>query len=168
MATTSPTRLDFEIRTPVARIVLNNSPLNVIDLAMTQDLQRALTDIESRSEISVIVVEGHGSAFSAGVDIKSHHPDRIHEMLTSFHAMIKAIGHHHDAIGRHVDLLGLIESTDSNAAVGKSTRARGAGENHRRSPGGDIERCPELGYHDRLDDRLDEGFDDGQSHRAVP
>jgi cyclohexa-1,5-dienecarbonyl-CoA hydratase len=91
MATTSPTRLDFEIRTPIARIVLNNSPLNVIDLAMTQDLQRALTDIESRSEISVIVVEGHGSAFSAGVDIKAHLPDRIHEMLTSFHAMIKAI-----------------------------------------------------------------------------
>jgi cyclohexa-1,5-dienecarbonyl-CoA hydratase len=58
---------------------------------MTRDLQRALTDIESRSEISVIVVEGHGSAFSAGVDIKAHLPGQIHEMLTSFHAMIKAI-----------------------------------------------------------------------------
>jgi len=91
MATTSPTRLDFEIRTPVARILLNNPPLNVIDLAMTQDLRRALTDIESQPEISVIVVEGHGSRFSAGVDIKAHLPDQIHEMLTSFHAMIKAI-----------------------------------------------------------------------------
>jgi len=91
MATSSPTRFDFEIRTPVARILLNNPPLNVIDLAMTQDLQRALTDIESRSEISVIAVEGHGSSFSAGVDIKAHVPDQIHEMLTSFHAMIKAI-----------------------------------------------------------------------------
>jgi cyclohexa-1,5-dienecarbonyl-CoA hydratase len=91
MATTSPTRLGFEIRTPVARILLNNPPLNVIDLAMTRDLQRALTDIESRPEISVIVVEGHGSSFSAGVDIKAHLPGEIHEMLTSFHAMIKAI-----------------------------------------------------------------------------
>jgi cyclohexa-1,5-dienecarbonyl-CoA hydratase len=91
MATTSPTRLDFEIRTPVARILLNNPPLNVIDLAMTRDLQRALTDIESRPEISVIVVEGQGSTFSAGVDIKAHLPEQIHEMLTSFHAMIKAI-----------------------------------------------------------------------------
>jgi cyclohexa-1,5-dienecarbonyl-CoA hydratase len=91
MATISPTRLDFEIRTPVARILLNNPPLNVIDLAMTQDLQRALSDIESRSEISVIVFEGHGSAFSAGVDIKAHLPEQIQEMLTSFHSTIKAI-----------------------------------------------------------------------------
>ena len=35
--------------------------------------------------------EGAARAFSAGVDIKAHLPEHIHEMLTSFHAVIRAI-----------------------------------------------------------------------------
>ena len=38
------------------------------------------------------------------------------------------------------------------------------GTDCRSRPAGDVERCPERDYHDRHD----KGFDDGQSHRAVP
>ena len=91
MATASTTRLNLEVSSPVARIAINNPPLNVIDLPTMLELQQALAEIESRSDISAILFQGDTRAFSAGVDIKAHLPDQIHEMLTSFHAVIRAI-----------------------------------------------------------------------------
>jgi cyclohexa-1,5-dienecarbonyl-CoA hydratase len=91
MVTASSTRLDLRISAPTARIALNNDPLNIIDLRMTLELQQAVREIESRSDISVIVFEGGARAFSAGVDIRAHLPEQIHEMLTGFHAVIRAI-----------------------------------------------------------------------------
>jgi cyclohexa-1,5-dienecarbonyl-CoA hydratase len=91
MPTASKTRLNLEVNSPVARIILNHAPLNVIDLSMMLELQRALAELESRADISVILVEGESRVFSAGVDIKAHLPDQVHEMLTSFHAVIRAI-----------------------------------------------------------------------------
>jgi cyclohexa-1,5-dienecarbonyl-CoA hydratase len=91
MVTASSTRLDLRISAPIARIGLNNGPLNIIDLRMTLELQQAVGEIESRSDISVIVFEGGARAFSAGVDIRAHLPEQIHEMLTSFHAVIRAV-----------------------------------------------------------------------------
>jgi cyclohexa-1,5-dienecarbonyl-CoA hydratase len=91
MATASTTRLNLEVNSPVARITLNNPPLNIIDLPMALELQQALSEIESRADISTILFQGDARAFSAGVDVKAHLPDQIHEMLTSFHAVIRAI-----------------------------------------------------------------------------
>ncbi len=87
----STTRHSVEIIGPVARLTLVNPPLNVIDLPMARELSQALTDLESQPHISVIVFQGDARAFSAGVDIKAHLPEQIHEMLTSFHAVIHAI-----------------------------------------------------------------------------
>jgi cyclohexa-1,5-dienecarbonyl-CoA hydratase len=80
-----------EVEIPVARVTLTNPPLNVIDLLMTRELQQSLTEIESRSDISIILFGGDSRAFSAGVDIKAHVPEQVREMLTSFHAVIRAI-----------------------------------------------------------------------------
>lgn len=91
MPTASTTRLALEVKAPVARITLHNPPLNVIDIAMMRELHQAITDLEARGDISVIVFEGDGHAFSAGVDIKAHVPEKVHEMLASFHAVIRAI-----------------------------------------------------------------------------
>ena len=91
MGTASTTRLNLEVGSPVARITLINPPLNVIDLPMMQELQQALGETESHTDVSTIVLQGDARAFSAGVDVKAHLPDQIHEMLTSFHAVIRAI-----------------------------------------------------------------------------
>lgn len=91
MGTASTTRLNLEVSSLVARITLINPPLNVIDLPMMQELQQALSETESHTDISTIVFQGDARAFSAGVDVKAHLPDQIHEMLTSFHAVIRAI-----------------------------------------------------------------------------
>jgi len=91
MTTASAIRLDINMPANAARIKLINPPLNVINLQMARELHQAVTELESRSDISVIVFKGDSRAFSAGVDIKAHLPEQIHEMLTSFHAVIRAI-----------------------------------------------------------------------------
>ena len=58
---------------------------------MMQEMQQALDEIEARSDIAVIVFEGDERAFSAGVDIKAHVPEQVHEMLAAFHSVIRAI-----------------------------------------------------------------------------
>jgi cyclohexa-1,5-dienecarbonyl-CoA hydratase len=83
--------LTFETTAPVANIVLHNPPLNVIDIPMMEELTESLAEISARSDISVIVLRGAGKAFSAGVDVAAHTPDKVEEMLAKFHAMIRAL-----------------------------------------------------------------------------
>jgi cyclohexa-1,5-dienecarbonyl-CoA hydratase len=93
-ATTSYTRIAVELRPPEARITLNNPPLNVIDIPMIEELRAALEQIETRPEISVIVLAGSERAFSSGVDIAAHTPDKVRGMLADFHSVIRAIISH--------------------------------------------------------------------------
>jgi cyclohexa-1,5-dienecarbonyl-CoA hydratase len=94
MSTTSNTaytRITVELRPPAARITLNNPPLNVIDLPMMEELRAALEQLEARPEISVIVLAGSERAFSSGVDIAAHTPDKVRGMLADFHSIIRSI-----------------------------------------------------------------------------
>jgi cyclohexa-1,5-dienecarbonyl-CoA hydratase len=84
-------KITVELHPSVARIVLSNAPLNVIDLPMMDELRAALEQIESRREISTIVFAGSERAFSTGVDIAAHTPDKAHEMLTLFHSVIRSV-----------------------------------------------------------------------------
>ena len=51
-------RIAVELQPPAGRVVLNNPPLNVIDLVMMDELRAALEQIEARPEISAIVFAG--------------------------------------------------------------------------------------------------------------
>jgi cyclohexa-1,5-dienecarbonyl-CoA hydratase len=84
-------RLTIDAHAPVARLVLRNPPLNVIDIPMMVELAQALGDIEARSDVTVVVLRGDGRAFSAGVDVAAHTPDKVDGMLAKFHAVIRAL-----------------------------------------------------------------------------
>jgi cyclohexa-1,5-dienecarbonyl-CoA hydratase len=83
-------RLVVSIEPPLARLAMNHPPLNVIDFAMMEQLAQALGEIEARSDISVVVLDGEGRSFSAGVDVAAHTPDKVETMLLKFHAVIRA------------------------------------------------------------------------------
>jgi cyclohexa-1,5-dienecarbonyl-CoA hydratase len=83
--------LEFEVNSPVARISLRRPPLNVIDILMMEELARSLAEIETRQDVSVVVVRGEGKTFSAGVDVAAHTPDKVEEMLTKVHTVIRAL-----------------------------------------------------------------------------
>jgi cyclohexa-1,5-dienecarbonyl-CoA hydratase len=84
-------RLTVDVSGSVARLVLRNPPLNVIDIPMMEELAQVLAEMESRANISVIVLTGEGKAFSAGVDVAAHTPDKVEAMLGKFHAVVRAL-----------------------------------------------------------------------------
>lgn len=88
---TADCRLACEIVPPVGRFTLHNPPLNVIDIPLLDELGRALSEIESRSDVFIIVLGGQGKAFSAGVEVAAHTPDKVEAMLTKFHGVIRAL-----------------------------------------------------------------------------
>ena len=90
-AATELSRLTMEVASSVARIVLRHPPLNVIDIPMMEELARSLAEIEARPEVSAIVLSGEGKAFSAGVDVAAHTPEKVEEMLAKFHVVIRAL-----------------------------------------------------------------------------
>ena len=85
------TRITVELQPPVARVTLNNPPLNVIDIPMMEELRAALEQIEARPEISVIVFAGSERAFSSGVNVADHTPDNVRGMLVDFHSVIRSV-----------------------------------------------------------------------------
>ena len=94
MTTQSPTRfsrISFHTEPPIARIVLNNPPVNVIDIPMMDELAEALNEIETRPDIAILIVSGSQRAFSAGVDVAAHTPDKVEQMLNKFHGVIRAL-----------------------------------------------------------------------------
>jgi cyclohexa-1,5-dienecarbonyl-CoA hydratase len=84
-------KLSLALDAPAARITLWRPPLNVIDMAMMDELVTAIRLVESHPDIPVIVFTGSPRAFSAGVEIKEHTPDKVEGMLKKFHALIRAI-----------------------------------------------------------------------------
>jgi cyclohexa-1,5-dienecarbonyl-CoA hydratase len=84
-------RISFHTEPPIARIVLNNPPVNVIDIPMMDELAEALNEIETRPDIAILIVSGSQRAFSAGVDVAAHTPDKVEQMLNKFHGVIRAL-----------------------------------------------------------------------------
>jgi cyclohexa-1,5-dienecarbonyl-CoA hydratase len=85
------TRMKVSFEPSVPRISLDHAPLNVIDIAMMEELAQALAEFESRPDVSAVVLSGAGKGFSAGVDVGAHTPDKVGEMLQKFHAVIRAL-----------------------------------------------------------------------------
>ena len=84
-------RLTLKITPPVARIELRHPALNVIDVPMMEELAQVLSDIEARPDVAIVVFSGEGKAFSTGVDVAAHTPDRVEEMLAKFHGVIRSL-----------------------------------------------------------------------------
>src|SRR5579871_6085566 len=91
MTTATLTRIAVDLQPPLARIRLQNPPLNIIDISMMEELSQGLAEIEARPEIVAFVVSGSQKAFSVGVDVAAHTPDKVEQMLAKFHAVIRAI-----------------------------------------------------------------------------
>lgn len=84
-------RISLEVEGGVAGVELRNPPLNVIDIAMMEELSRTLAELDQRKDVSVVVISGQGKGFSAGVDVAAHTPDKVDQMLTKFHAVIRGL-----------------------------------------------------------------------------
>ncbi|MGB9467153.1 MAG: enoyl-CoA hydratase-related protein [Candidatus Acidiferrum sp.] len=80
-----------EIRESVARITLNQPPLNIIDIPMIEEMHSALARVHAAGDLKVLVIDHQGKAFSAGVSIKDHTPDKVGEMIEKFHGLFRLL-----------------------------------------------------------------------------
>src|SRR5918998_1021093 len=85
--------INFRVEERVARVTLARPPLNILDIAMMREVERALSEGAARREVVAVVFEAaEGSrAFSAGVSIEEHQPETIYQMLDSFHAIFRTL-----------------------------------------------------------------------------
>jgi cyclohexa-1,5-dienecarbonyl-CoA hydratase len=75
----------YESAEGVAKIIINRPPLNVLNIETLMELNMALEKARDDSEVKVVVIKGVGErAFSAGLDIKDHFPERIETALNVF------------------------------------------------------------------------------------
>jgi cyclohexa-1,5-dienecarbonyl-CoA hydratase len=66
------------------RITLDDPPLNILDIAMLEELRDALERV--RNDRHLLIIEGAGEkAFSAGASVQDHLGDRVSTMLARFH-----------------------------------------------------------------------------------
>lgn len=69
----------------IGRLILDNPPVNVLTIPVMEAAVEHLRALESDPGVKIIVVQAAGDrAFSAGVDVSDHTPDKMRHMLDIF------------------------------------------------------------------------------------
>jgi cyclohexa-1,5-dienecarbonyl-CoA hydratase len=85
MAETGYSSIKAESADSVFSITLNKPPLNIIDIAMIEEVCAALRQAEADSAVQIVVFRGGGpKGFSAGVSVQDHTPERVKELIPKF------------------------------------------------------------------------------------
>lgn len=71
-------------------ITLNSPPLNVLTIPMMEELADAFAWAKGQSG-NLIVLGAEGKAFSAGVDVADHTPDKVAKMIEVFDSIFHAM-----------------------------------------------------------------------------
>jgi cyclohexa-1,5-dienecarbonyl-CoA hydratase len=82
----------LEVAPPKATLTLAKPPLHVLDIEAIGAVQLALDSIAARDDVTVLVVAAEGErAFCAGVEVRDHLPERLDEMIDSFHRLCRSL-----------------------------------------------------------------------------
>ncbi|MEA2599240.1 MAG: cyclohexa,5-dienecarbonyl-CoA hydratase [Acidobacteriota bacterium] len=75
-----------------ATITLNRPPLNILDISTIALLGQEVEELAADPDLQVVVVRGAGTrAFSAGVAVQDHTPDKVTAMLETLHGAIRRL-----------------------------------------------------------------------------
>ncbi len=82
----------LDVAPPLATLTLAKPPLHVLDLEGIGAMQRALDRVAARNDVVALVLAAEGEkAFSAGVEVRDHFPDRLDDLLDSFHHLCRSL-----------------------------------------------------------------------------
>ncbi|HEX7077991.1 MAG TPA: enoyl-CoA hydratase-related protein [Candidatus Eisenbacteria bacterium] len=82
----------FEVEGRVARITLDRPPLHILDVPTVEALGEAVARVTRTPGVVVTVLAATGDkAFSSGVNIADHMPDKAEAMLRRFHTVIRSL-----------------------------------------------------------------------------
>ena len=75
-----------------ATLTINRPPLNILDIPAIERLGEAIAELAADPELLVVVLCGAGErAFSAGVAVQDHTPDKAGAMLDGLHGAIRRL-----------------------------------------------------------------------------
>lgn len=73
-------------------LTLNKPPYNVLDIEMMVEINAALDQVLADGSARVLLITGAGEkAFSAGVDVADHTPDKVERMIEVFHGIFRRL-----------------------------------------------------------------------------
>jgi cyclohexa-1,5-dienecarbonyl-CoA hydratase len=76
----------------LATLTINRAPLNVLDIATMAEMDAALADLAADPAVRLLKIASAGEkAFSAGVEVADHTPDKVDHMIRIFHSVIRRI-----------------------------------------------------------------------------
>jgi cyclohexa-1,5-dienecarbonyl-CoA hydratase len=82
----------YEVEDGVAKIKIDRPPLNVLDVKTIEEIVSALEAADADKTVFALVITGEGDrAFSAGVDVSAHLPNRIEDTLHKFHDLFHVL-----------------------------------------------------------------------------
>ncbi len=76
----------------LAELTLSRPPLNVLDIGTMESMAAALDTLAADPGVRLLMIGAAGEkAFSAGVEVADHVPEKVERMLGIFHAVIRKI-----------------------------------------------------------------------------
>ena len=68
----------------VLRITLRRPPLNILNQEAIREICGALETVRNEPSLKAVLFSAEGKAFSSGVEIADHLPEKVAETLASF------------------------------------------------------------------------------------
>lgn len=72
-------------------LTLNRPPVNVLNIAMMEEVNAALDAWEGDSDLKTVLFKAQGKCFSAGVDVGEHMGDLAPKMIAAFHGIFRRL-----------------------------------------------------------------------------
>lgn len=86
------TNFSYEEKEHTLYLAINRPPLNILTLSAIQELSKILDHLKSRPDLYFLVLSGvSDKAFSAGLEIKEHLPEKIGELVLTFYQIFHKI-----------------------------------------------------------------------------
>lgn len=82
----------YDVRDGVAFLTLDAPPLNILSMAMMDELTAALERARADRSVLAVAITAAGRAFSAGADIGEHQPEQAPAMIAAFGRLFAVLG----------------------------------------------------------------------------
>lgn len=79
----------LEIREDIARVTMDRPKHNVLNIAMMNQLNAILDDLQSNTDLKAVVILGQGPSWCAGVEVADHKPEMVDEMIAVFNGIFE-------------------------------------------------------------------------------
>lgn len=81
--------IEVSLENGLGAITLNRPPVNVLNIAMMEEINKALDGFQEDKDLKAVLFNAKGKCFSAGVDVGDHMGDAVHKMVEVFHGMFR-------------------------------------------------------------------------------